>query len=708
MLKRRVILDIEANGLINPTKIWCIVLKDVETNEKFRFKPKTEHGWHSDFTSDFLEFIDREVGTFIGHNLIGYDMPVINSLIKWDTLRLDNVVDTLVLSRLLRPTSPPHPIRSDNRQGGHSLEAWGQRLGYPKIDFHDFTKFSDEMLTYCERDVDVCHKVYNALRLESAGFSPESITLEHKVAKLLWQQERNGFYLDKKKALDLSAATFKKLYEMDAKLQQVFPPVFKFVRDLEVKLNKDGTVGKVPLRILTTYQTNPNCKAEPQPDGNYKLYIKQGFNPKSPKNVAERLLSVGWEPTAFTEKGAIKTDSQTMEDALKSLLEGRPDLSDLQCLVDYRIVADRHQKAVKWLELVNNSEFGDGRVHGRINPIGAATHRCSHYNDNMANIASVVTVKKDLSWFDERYGAPENKERFTDLDEDYVFIKAKDQQVELAIKGLKGGYGWESRSCWSVPTGKCLVGADASGIQLRALAHYMNDPDYTKELLSGDIHEVNRIAAGIDTRVKSKTFIYAFLLGAGDEKTGDIVGCTEDEWDDLNAWAKGQRKNKKDLVTRTIEALKESGRRADRKTVFKIIKGNKIKKQFLERTPALKRLKEKDIPETVKRGFFHGLDGRKLWVPSRHLALGIYLQSFETIIMKKAMCEYQDILQKHRIPFMQVAFTHDEFEVETEPEYGQFVGQAIVNGIKAAGEIYKTNCPMDGEYKIGRAWSEVH
>lgn len=704
ILKRRVILDCEADSLV-PNIIRCIVCRDIDSGEVFKFRPKTPHGTHEDFKDEFLKFAE-EVCLWVGHNLLCFDRPHINRLFGVEVMKLEECLDTLVLSRLFRPSvSTKNEKDRYNRANGHSLAAWGNYLGFPKTDFHDWEKFSETMLEYCTNDTLVCLKIYEYLmQKEREGFSDESIRLEHDVANMLYIQEQNGFYLDKEKVKKLEQETGRLLAEMDSKLQVLFPPIFKFVRNLPKKVKKDGSLGSVFVRILETYQSNPNLKAEEKEDGSFDLFQKIAFNPQSGEHIAERLLSLGWKPKNFTDKGNIKTDKVSLTDAIAELLEDNPDLEGLCGLSDYSIVADRHQKAIKWQELANKEEFKcDGRVHGRVNPIGAGTHRCSHYDDNMANIARVSTDKipKGTALF--------SLNKFDYFDNDKVFLKANDNEVEFAWTGLKGTFGWDSRDCWSAPDkDHCIVGADASGIQLRALAHYMNDPEYTKKLLEADIHVVHQIAAGIATRNKAKTFIYAWLLGGGDEKIGTIVGVTEEEYAELFAFAKSRKKWNKTLLEYFISNLREKGRKADKKTVATIIKGFKTKEQFLERTPALKRLKKEDIPRATKAGYLVGLDGRKLWIPNEHLAMSLYLQGFEAVIMKKAMQLYQADLKAKGIPFKQVAFVHDEFQVETKWEYAEEVGKAIVNSIKKAGEIYKVNCPLDGEYKVGRTWAETH
>ena len=322
---------------------------------------------------------------------------------------------------------------------------------------------------------------------------------------------------------------------------------------------------------------------------------------------------------------------------------------------------------------------------------------------NMANIPRVVTCSRPASSYD-----VVGLNKFDQLPDGDIFLGTKGDTVEVAVAGLKGGYGWDARNCWTVPYGKVQVGADASGIQLRALAHYLDDATYTETLLKGDIHTLHQRLIGLATRAISKTWIYAWLMGGGDELQGSIAGVTEAEYEALFKYAKDKKQWATTLFERFMTSLREKGRKADKKTMATIIKGHKTKEQFLDRTPALKRLKKEIIPAAVKQGYLVGLDGRKLWLPSEHLAMSIYLQGFEAVIMKQAMRLYHEDLGHSEILFKQLSFTHDEFQVETDPDCADTVGKAMVAGIVRAGEVFKTNCPLDGEYKIGNSWAECH
>ena len=179
-MKKRLFLDIETpmiTGGILPNKIFLIVGKDAESKEIFSF------------TEDKLEDFKTLVSSydeFVGHNIIGFDAPVINKVLAIDLHQQGKVIDTLILSRLFNPV----------REGGHSLKSWGDALRFDKLDFKDFSQYSDEMLTYCVRDVEVTEKVLTYLIRKYPDFSKEAIRLEHDVSRIITQQERNGFLFD--------------------------------------------------------------------------------------------------------------------------------------------------------------------------------------------------------------------------------------------------------------------------------------------------------------------------------------------------------------------------------------------------------------------------------------------------------------------------------------------------------------------------------
>jgi DNA polymerase-1 len=225
-------------------------------------------------------------------------------------------------------------------------------------------------------------------------------------------------------------------------------------------------------------------------------------------------------------------------------------------------------------------------------------------------------------------------------------------------------YGNEMRECWVVREGYSLVGMDASGLELRMLAHYMNDDTYTKEVLDGDVHTANQRAAGLPSRDTAKTFIYAFLYGAGDAKIGSIV----------------------------------SGSVAD---------GKRLKAKFLRNTPALASLRER-VTTAAKRGWLRGLDGRRLTIRSPHAALNTLLQGAGAVVMKQALVNLDTMVKAQALDAKFVGNIHDEIQAEVLSSEAEKYGKLAAYAMSKAGTDFNLNVPLAGEYKIGSSWRETH
>lgn len=544
-----VFLDIEADGL-NPTKVHCAITK----------RSGEAHLTHLSRRS-LMDELARG-GQVCGHNVIGYDLPVLNRL--WGIrIPQDRVVDTLVLSRLFHP----------DLDGGHSLAAWGNRLGFPKGDHSDWSELSEEMVEYCKRDVDVTERLHGALvqQLRLFGFTKHCVDLEHSVAFICKDQEDNGFEFDKDGAVELYEELTTRMHRIERDLQQVFPPI------VEERIS-DKTHKRLKDKVTV-------------------------FNVGSRQQIAERLASKGAVWKELTPAGKPKVDEKT--------LKKQTHIPEAKIILRYLLCQKRASQVDSWIKAVEE----DKRIHGRVRHIGAVTGRMAHSNPNMAQVPAV-----------------------------------------------RAEYGKECRKLFTVPDGHVLVGADASGLELRMLAHYMNDEKYTNEILTGDIHTANRIAAGLDNRDDAKTFIYAFLYGAGDAKIGSIVGGTAAH-------------------------------------------GKKLKQAFLENTPALADLRNETMAD-AETGFLTGLDGRRIRVRSAHAALNTLLQGAGAVVMKQAIVILYDLLE--RVNFKLVAQVHDEWQIECKPEDADFIGKSCVNAMVFAGEVLQLNCPLDGEYRIGNSWADTH
>jgi DNA polymerase-1 len=445
-------------------------------------------------------------------------------------------------------------------------------------------------------------------------------------------------------------------------MQTAFRPRTKFIREITPSETKHGTLHKKDFKWVKDGDLTPFVAGAP-----FSLVEWVDFNPGSPKQVVRVLNEAGWRPVDKT-KGHIEFEREAQRNRRnkKKLLDfelekdhnkieayekfgWKINEKNLQTLPDTapaaakalakRIMLESRRKTlVEWIELCDPQSE---RIHGKFQHIGAWTHRMSHQNPNTANIPR----------------------------EDKLFGK-------------------DMRSLWRAQPGRLLIGVDAEGIQLRVLAHYIDDPEFTHSVIFGkkqdgtDPHSLNMAALGQACRSRddAKTFIYAWLLGAGISKVAEILKCS-------NAEAK--------------EAVEN----------------------FLRRFEKLKRIKEEVIPYDARRGYFEGFDGRFVRVPGegvddkKHLMLSGYLQNGEAIVMKKAVARWHPLLIKEKIPFWFVNLVHDEYQTETinDMEIAKYIANVQAESIRIAGEELGLKCPMagsvlntHGKLAIGSNWLETH
>ena len=571
-----IVFDIETDDL-DATKVWCIVAKEVD-GTTYKFGP--------DELEDGLDLL-RSAKTLIGHNIIGFDLPVLQKLFNFTYS--GKIIDTLVMSRLYNPI----------RENGHSLKTWGYRLGIPKQEQPEFDNYTPQMLDYCVQDVVLNEAVYKFLQKEGMGFSKQSFDLEQLTAVIMREQERTGFYFDSKQAMTLLAKLKQNMADVEDEVQKTFKP--KWVDDKLVTpyIRKDGELSKRGLtdeeysNILTSNNHEPFMR---------KKLVE--FNLGSRKQIGEYLIDFGWKPERFTPTGQPIVDEAT----LKKIEH----ITEAKLIADFLLYQKRIAQVSSWID-----ELKDDRVHGRVIPNGTITGRMTHRGPNMAQVPNIHSP-----------------------------------------------YGKECRSCWTVPEGYRLVGIDASGLELRMLAHYMNDADYIEEVINGDIHSTNQKLAGLKTRDQAKTFIYALIYGAGDAKIGSIINGD-------------------------------------------IKKGKALKKRFFANLPALKKLKDR-VQQASNRGFLKGIDGRRIHVRSQHSSLNTLLQGGGAIVMKQAMINLYQLIQLNTFDAKFVANIHDEWQLQVKESQADCVGRLGVESIEKVTEQFNMRCNLTGEYKVGGNWSETH
>jgi len=557
----KLVLDIETNT--SHTTIWLVVTRNIETGEVVcHDRPET------------LKSLIESSEVLIGHNIIAFDAYLLNKL--WGTkIRLSQLKDTLILSRLLNPEI----------DGGHSLDAWGRRLNQAKSKFTDFDgpnpdidssreDWLERMKEYCIQDTLVTMQLDKHLvhELDKFMFSEQCRTLEHKAQAIVAQQVRNGWPLNMQEAISLLTTLKTEQAKIEEDMQKVFAP--------------------------TVVVMKTKTKEIP-------------FNPGSRQQVADRLIKRGWKPTEKTLTGQYVVNEKTLE---------KCPVPEAKLIIRYMMLGKRTSQIEQWIEAAE----ADGKVHGKVFTNGAVTGRMTHSGPNMAQVPAV------------------GKE-----------------------------YGKECRALFVTPSKDWkLVGIDASGLELRMLAHYMQDYDYVVTVTTGrqeegtDIHTVNQKAAGLPSSSAAKTFIYALLYGAGPAKIGSIVG--------------GGYKEGEELIS-----------------------------SFMRNLPSLERLSKK-VAKYASTGKIPGLDGRQIWIRSPHAALNSLLQGAGAVVMKQALVIFDDKLKKQKIPYQFLGNIHDEWQLTTPEQYATLVGELGVQSIREAGESFQLRCPLDGEYKVGDNWAQTH
>lgn len=648
------IFDIEANGLLNTvTKIHCLVIKNTVTGEAYRYR-----GEQIRMGIELLSAATFDGTKIIAHNGLKYDMLVFNKLYPHIGFNYQNVLDSLVIARLVYPDigSVDKMLRHKwglpgKLFGSHSLKAWGYRLKEHKAEYEGgWEEWNQEMEDYCEQDVHVCHKLVDKL------FSKEptqlSLWIEHSVAQIIQRQENYGFLFNQQKAVDLYATLIKHKTDLEVKLFQTFKPFY--LRD-----GLKNTTPKADNRRYNYSKDAPLCKV--------KLV---DFNPGSRDHIAHRLKYVyKWMPTEFTDSGKPKVD--------ETVLDGLP-YPEAKLLSEYMMVAKRIGQLAEgdeaWLRHVQD----DGRIHGGVNTNGTVTGRMAHSRPNLAQVPAGYSP-----------------------------------------------YGHQCRELFHVPPGKKLVGADASALELCALAGFMAEFDggaYIKTATEGrkedgtDVHTMTKNAIDANSRDDAKTWFYAFIYGAGDWKLGTTILKPED--------AKAYfLENKQEVLTmienreKFIDALKAQGKKDLPKRLTKrdatyILRGKRSREAVAKNIPALGEVSKMVKTELKEHKCLFGLDGRKLSIRSDHAALNTKLQSAGALIMKLGLIILDTKLQElGYVPGVNYEFVinvHDEWQVECDEAIAELVGAHAVWAMGESGKQFEFPCPISGEYRIGNNWAETH
>jgi DNA polymerase-1 len=605
---KTIVFDIETDGFLSElTKVHCVAIV-LEDGTSQLFPP--------DNIPAALEIVSA-AKAIVGHNILGFDIPAIQKVYPgWDYSGV--VRDTLILSRVMNSDIANSDKFLDDLpgdcRGRHTLKSWGYRLGEYKGEFSDedtdWSTYTDEMGEYCVQDTVVNLKLWEHLQ----PFPLLALEIEQKFFLSIERLMTNRWTFDVEGAHLLADELNTRKDELYEILSSSFPTVAKTLDIPDYWMDKQGfyetrypTRGSAPKSIRGFLIPGP------------MRVIDEPFNPGSPIHIVKVLTEkYNWKPTVFTDH---KTNPKPKvdEETLSAL-----NFPEIDPLKEYLMVKKRLSQlltgSTAWLKLVRE----DGTLQGRVHHMGTGTARCSH---SKPNISQTPKVKKP--------------------------------------------YGPQCRALYGVRPGYKLMGCDASGLELRCLAHYLFKWDkgaYRDAVLSNEIHEQNQKALELDDRDVAKTMVYAHNYGAGDAELGRLAG-------------------------------------GDRKW------GAVLRQRLLDSTPGLKSLMAKIEVILVRSDHLEGLDGRPIPIRSARVALNALLQTAGSVIMKVATYLMDEEFAARGWGTDVVALLghfHDEVQIEIREDLAVEVGEIAAECMRRTSSILELNCPMDGEPKIGANWAETH
>ena len=331
----RAAFDVEGNGLLHDaTELHCAVITDLDSDRIDEYGPSQ--------IREALAHLSRMV-YLAAHNANGFDVPVLERLFNWRPQPGCVIVDTLIASRVILPAiedlDDKAAAMGDPKLGGlrgrYSIEAWGARLGIPKVgaDITDWSKWTPEMQARCVADTLICKELWRFLQVD--GYSRKAMALEYRTAAICEQITAAGVPFDVKAAEQRCRQWEARRAKIGERLQRDFP----------------------------------------------------GVNVNSRKQLGALLETKGWVPTERTEKTKqAKIDDETLE-SLPALFPEFAGLSEYMILG--RRIAQVSTGKEAWCKHVDS----DGRIHGAIIHIGTPHSRAKHLTPNIAQTPNPKRAK---------------------------------------------------------------------------------------------------------------------------------------------------------------------------------------------------------------------------------------------------------------------------------------------------------------------------
>ena len=657
------IFDLETDGLLDTVSvITCCHMYDTAAPE-LGVQRYNDHGYKA--TGTVAEGVARLGASdrILAHNGIGYDYRALDIVYpSWKTNKKLKMEDSIVMSSVIFPDLKekdfmarkaggwkilgkwaPVPEKMGGTIGSHSLKAWGTRLGVMKDDYDPRTE------TGLDLSISMAWKLVGWTESQD-DYCCQDVMVTVALVNLLESKEYSQQCLDLEHDFaSIMARQERRGFTLDVKAgraleQELLVRQAELEDELQAQFPRWWEADSTGANAEAAYRC-PKVKNGPRNEVAGAAFTKVRcctFNAGSTAQIASRLAAMyGWVPEVVSATG-----EPSCTDEILATLPYPP----IAALREYLVVSKRLGQLSHGTQAILRKVKDDGRIHGRVSTNGASTGRCTHSNPNVANTPSVGAA-----------------------------------------------YGHAFRSLYTAGSGYVLVGADASGLELRCLGHYMakhDDGAYSQEVISGDVHWLNLQAIGIakgpmdsnnprhkKARALGKTWTYGYLYGAGESLSGVHYGAA------LAAYEGRDNPSPKN--------------------------GRKSRAAFKENLPALKTLEDQVKSVARAKKVIRGLDGRLVPIRSEHSALNALLQSAGAIIMKQALvCLDESLTQlglQPGVDYEFVANVHDEWQVEVKDgDLPQLVADESLKAFNRAGEILNLRVAIDGEAKIGRTWADTH
>jgi hypothetical protein len=771
---KRVVLDIEASNLLNNEsidytaspykikddyKVHLIVCKDIDTGEIHIFRKE-------EVKTKFPAFY-KSLDVCIGHNIVNFDLLCIklylgiNYSVEPDTIdgKPCEIIDTLVISKTLNP----------DRLGGHSLKAWGKRLGDFKGDFHDFSEWSQEMEDYCVQDVNVTHKVYTTLMQEKGTWNWDSaVALEKSVAEIITRQEHRGFNFDTELAGDLVRDLDTKIDIICKEVEPILPsksltksaasdytpPKTQFLKSGEHSKHLLGFIAKHSGRLLDSRQVELYGKVYTLPLPVEPLITEVPSTLKDTTHIKEWLVrDFGWVPIQYKERDLTvnakkqKLNKQDYDKAVNKYMEQT--LASAFC-------KDRleHLEMTKGAALTKLLAKDISRpVKVLTNPtftVGQDKEICPNLEKLNKEFPHTRKIVEFLTYTHRRNsilgGGVDPDEIEDEPEKGFLANVRADGRIPTPADTCGAGtsrfkhrvvaniprttslYGDKMRSLFGAGENAYQIGYDFDSLEAKIEAHYCfkyeGGPEYGESLTAekpNDCHTV--LASHISVligkafpRGTAKSVKYGCSYNAQAKRVAKIVGC------DIG----------------TAEVIFEA---------------------FWTKAAPLKALKEnmqKYWETTGQKKFLIGIDGRKLPIRSKGNVINTAFQSAGVICAKKAMVLHDRKLKEHgfitdffsenykeKSFAQQMIAYHDEAQIEvtkdlvkfkmfkTEEEGKEFrkqnptwgelghtekgwysayslPGLLATQAVKESGEFYNLNVELTAGYIVAKNWYGAH